>query len=78
MNVASFGANAIFRKIRFESSAHGPDRIEVNYKIPQEDPLYGKDNALVTGTGPLRLTRTRRVPCRPHLRLLGTSNFPMA
>ena len=52
MNVAGFGANAIFRKIRFESSPLGPDRIEVNYKIPQEDPLYGKDNALVTGNWP--------------------------
>jgi hypothetical protein len=52
VNVAFFGANAIFRKIRFESSPLGPDRIEVNYKIPQEDPLYGKDNALVTGNWP--------------------------
>ncbi|MGD0604670.1 MAG: N,N-dimethylformamidase beta subunit family domain-containing protein [Streptosporangiaceae bacterium] len=51
-NVAFFGANAIFRKIRFESSPLGPDRVEVNYKIPQEDPLYGKDNALVTGNWP--------------------------
>lgn len=50
--MAFFGANAIFRKIRFESSPLGPDRIEVNYKIPQEDPLYGKDNALVTGNWP--------------------------
>jgi hypothetical protein len=53
VNVAFFGANAIFRKIRFESSPLGPDRIEVNYKIPQEDPLYGKDNALVTGNWPV-------------------------
>lgn len=52
VNVAFFGANAIFRKIRFESSPLGPDRIEVNYKIPQEDPLYGTDNALVTGNWP--------------------------
>ena len=52
VNVAFFGANAIFRKIRFESSPLGPDRIEVNYKIPQEDPLYGRDDALVTGNWP--------------------------
>ena len=52
VNVAFSGPNAIFRKIRFESSPLGPDRIEVNYKIPQEDPLYGKDNALVTGNWP--------------------------
>ncbi|HEX6522922.1 MAG TPA: N,N-dimethylformamidase beta subunit family domain-containing protein [Streptosporangiaceae bacterium] len=52
VNIAFLGANAIFRKIRFESSALGPDRIEVNYKVPQEDPLYGKNNALVTGNWP--------------------------
>jgi len=78
VNVAFFGANAIFRKIRFESSPLGPDRIEVNYKIPQEDPLYGKDNALVTGNWP--------VPpdADPESSLVGqsyacsvTSNFPM-
>ncbi|MGO8891572.1 MAG: N,N-dimethylformamidase beta subunit family domain-containing protein [Streptosporangiaceae bacterium] len=77
-NVAFFGANAIFRKIRFESSPLGPDRIEVNYKIPQEDPLYGKDNALVTGNWP-----TPPDP-DPESSLIGqsyvcsvTSNFPM-
>jgi hypothetical protein len=52
VNVAFFGANAIFRRIRFQSSPLGPDRIEVNYKIPQSDPLYGKDNAVVTGNWP--------------------------
>ena len=78
MNVASFGANAIFRKIRFESSPLGPDRIEVNYKIPQEDPLYGKDNALVTGNWPTP------PDADPESSLIGqsyvcsvTSNFPM-
>ena len=57
----------------------GPDRIEVNYKIPpQEDPLYGKDNALVTGNWP-----TPPDP-DPESSLIGqsyvcsvTSNFPM-
>ena len=78
MNVAFFGANAIFRKIRFESSPLGPDRIEVNYKIPQEDPLYGRDNALVTGNWPTAPTAD------PESSLIGqsyvcsvTSNFPM-
>ena len=77
-NVAFFGANAIFRKIRFESSPLGPDRIEVNYKIPQEDPLYGKDNALVTGNWPTP------PDADPESSLIGqsyvcsfTSNFPM-
>ena len=78
MNVAFFGANAIFRKIRFEPSPLGPDRIEVNYKIPQEDPLYGKDNALVTGNWPTP------PDADPESSLIGqsyvcsvTSNFPM-
>lgn len=51
-NLAFFGANAIYRKIRFQSSALGPDRLEVNYKDPAEDPLYGTDNAAVTGNWP--------------------------
>ena len=78
VNVAFFGANAIFRKIRFGSSALGPDRIEVNYKIPAEDPLYGKDNALVTGNWPAPPAAD------PESSLVGqsyvcsvTSNFPM-
>ena len=78
MNVAFFGANAIFRKIRFEASPLGPDRIEVNYKIPQEDPLYGKDDALVTGNRPTP------PDADPESSLIGqsyvcsvTGNFPM-
>jgi len=77
-NLAFFGANAIFRKIRFESSPLGPDRIEVNYKVPQEDPLYGKDDALVTGNWPTP------PDADPESSLIGqsyvcsvTSNFPM-
>jgi hypothetical protein len=77
-NLAFFGANAIFRKIRFESSPLGADRVEVNYKVPQEDPLYGKNNALVTGNWP-----TWPDPV-PESSLIGqsyvcsvTSNFPM-
>ena len=78
VNVAFFGANAIFRKIRFESSPLGPDRIEVNYKIPAEDPLYGTDDALVTGNWPTP------PDADPESSLVGqsyvcsvTSNFPM-
>jgi hypothetical protein len=77
-NLAFFGANAIFRKIRFESSPLGPDRVEVNYKNAREDPLYGKDNAAVTGNWP-----TYPDP-NPESSLIGqsyvcsvTSNFPM-
>jgi hypothetical protein len=78
VNLAFFGANAIFRKIRFESSPLGPDRVEVNYKFPQEDPLYGKHNAQVTGNWPTP------PDADPESSLIGqsyvcsvTSNFPM-
>ncbi len=52
VNLAFFGANAIYRKIRFEPSRLGRDRTEVNYKNPRQDPLYGRDNARVTGNWP--------------------------
>ena len=43
------GANAGFRRIRLEPSEHGPHRLEVNYRVAQEDPLYGTgDQELVT------------------------------
>ena len=46
------GANAIFRRIRFAASPIGPDRIEINYRNPYQDPLFGKDNARVTANWP--------------------------
>ena len=48
-NLAFLGANAIYRHIRLDSTAVGPNRLEICYKDPQEDPLYGRDNAEVTG-----------------------------
>ena len=51
-NLAFFGANAIYRRIRFASTAHGPDRLEINYKVASEDPLYGTDNPDVTADWP--------------------------
>jgi hypothetical protein len=51
-NLASLGANAIFRRIRFASTRLGPDRLEVNYKIAAEDPLIGRDDAAVTANWP--------------------------
>ncbi len=46
------GANAIFRRIRFDSSPLGNDRIIVNYRNPFLDPLFGKNNANVTANWP--------------------------
>ena len=37
-NLAFIGANEIYRRIRFGSSPLGPDRIEINYRNPREDP----------------------------------------
>jgi hypothetical protein len=51
-NLAFMGANEIYRRIRLGSSPLGPDRIEVNYRNPREDPLYGIDNAAVTANWP--------------------------
>jgi hypothetical protein len=47
-NLAFFGANAVFRRIRLESSPLGPMRHEVNYRSAALDPDTGKDNAQVT------------------------------
>jgi hypothetical protein len=48
VNLAFFGANAVFRKIRFEPSHLGPDRHEVDYKSAREDPMNGSNNKDVT------------------------------
>jgi hypothetical protein len=51
VNLAFFGANEVYRKIRFGPTPLGPRRLEIDYKIPSEDPLYGKPGkeSLVTG-----------------------------
>lgn len=48
VNLAFLGANAVYRQIRLQPSALGPDRQIVDYKVAAEDPLTGHDNALVT------------------------------
>jgi hypothetical protein len=48
LNVAFLGANASYRQIRLDPSPLGTDRHVVCYKSAAEDPLTGKDNALVT------------------------------
>ncbi|NNN18676.1 MAG: hypothetical protein HKL84_02355, partial [Acidimicrobiaceae bacterium] len=51
-NLMFLGANAIFRRIRFESTKLGPDRIEVNYRIASLDPMNGVNNQQVTTNWP--------------------------
>ncbi|MBV9594911.1 MAG: hypothetical protein JO147_14075 [Actinobacteria bacterium] len=48
-NLAFFGANAIYRHIRLQPTSVGENRLQICYKEPAEDPLYGRDNAEVTG-----------------------------
>jgi len=49
VNVAFLGANCMFRRTRLESTRLGPRRLVICYKTSYtQDPMYGKDNALVT------------------------------
>ncbi len=48
VNLVFFGASAILRKVRLQGSPLGADRQIVNYRDPQQDPLYGKDPAEVS------------------------------
>ncbi|HEX3492431.1 MAG TPA: N,N-dimethylformamidase beta subunit family domain-containing protein [Streptosporangiaceae bacterium] len=49
VNVAFFGANCMFRRTRLAATKQGSDRLVICYKTSwMRDPMYGKDNALVT------------------------------
>ena len=48
VNLAFFGANNIYRRIRLEPSPLGPTRLEVNHRSAATDPLNGIDPARVT------------------------------
>jgi hypothetical protein len=48
VNVGFLGGNEVYRRIRFESSGTGENRIEVNYKSAAEDPAARSDPAEVT------------------------------
>src|SRR5258708_25176174 len=48
-NIAFLGANTMFRRTRLASTRLGERRLVICYKTSyQQDPMYGKDNALVT------------------------------
>jgi hypothetical protein len=51
-NLAFFGANAIYRRIRLERLAGVPNRIEVNYKSSSLDPIARTDPADATSDWP--------------------------
>jgi hypothetical protein len=73
VNLAFLGANAMYRRTRLEPSQLGPGRVVVCYKTSYaDDPMYGKDNALVT-------TDWRSAPApNPESSLIGTlyEGFP--
>jgi hypothetical protein len=49
-NIVFFGAAAVLRHVRMEPSSLGPERLEVDYRDSDEDPLNGTGNPLdVTG-----------------------------
>ncbi len=48
VNLLFFAASPVLRKVRLQASPLGPNMEVVNYRDPQADPLYGKDNARVT------------------------------
>lgn len=48
VNIGFFGANNVYRRIRLEDAPSGPNRIEVNYRDANRDPLNGKDPERVT------------------------------
>lgn len=48
VNLVFFGASPVLRKVRLQASPLGPDRQEVNYRDPTEDPLYATDPAQVS------------------------------
>jgi hypothetical protein len=61
-SLAFFGGNDMYRRIRFEDSAVGPDRVQVHYRYPSADPVAG---APTTG-------QWREAPARkPEQSLLG-------
>jgi hypothetical protein len=50
VNIVFFAASPVLRHVRPAASALGPDRVEIDYRSPQEDPLNGRGNPLeVTG-----------------------------
>jgi hypothetical protein len=49
MNIAFMGANTLFRRTRMASTRLGKGRLVICYKTSYlQDPMYGKDNTLVT------------------------------
>ena len=48
VNIGFFGANNVYRRIRLDNADSGSNRVEINYRDANRDPLNGKDNERVT------------------------------
>jgi N,N-dimethylformamidase beta subunit-like protein len=59
VNVAFLGANAVFRHIRMTATSNGPNRLEIDYKRSNEDPLLH--------TNPREVTSDWREPPVPRI-----------
>jgi hypothetical protein len=71
VNLVFLGPNAVYWRIRLEASPIGRDRLEVNYRVARDDPLFGHDDAHVT-------TLWRSPPparTRPESELTGQTYF---
>ena len=70
VNLIFFGASAILRKVRLQPSPLGPDRQVVNYRDPEQDPLYGSDDVRPEpermGSTPRELVAQRTPRCQLH------------
>ena len=69
VNLVFLGPNTLYWRIRYEPSSLGPDRLEVNYRVATDDPLFGKDPSHVTA-----LWRALPDP-RPESELTGLTYF---
>ena len=49
VNVVFFGASPILRHVRMQAAPTGPDREMVDYRVPNQDPIYRTDPKDATG-----------------------------
>lgn len=80
VNLIFFGASPVLRKVRLQASPLGPNMEVVNYRNPQADPLYGKDNARVSqnwwGQPPANLPASTLVGAR-YIGYNNSGTFPL-
>ena len=80
VNLIFFGASPILRKVRLQPSPLGANREIVNYRDPQQDPLYARDPAQVSqnwwGQPPANLPASTLVGGE-YIGFNNAQNFPL-